>query len=53
MGKPVLAVFEGKGGWWARLSVPGWFMDRGPYPFQWMAKLAFPIQRWTWRGGNY
>lgn len=41
--------------WYARIERPGVidehpaeFMERGPYPFKWMAKLAFPIQRWTW-----
>jgi hypothetical protein len=43
-----LSVFSGKGGWWARLEKPGYMMDHGPYPFRWMAKQAFPIQRWTW-----
>lgn len=41
-------VFTGKGGWWARIEKPGWFMERGPYRYRWMAALAFPIQRWTW-----
>lgn len=41
-------VFEGNGGWWCRIEKPGRFMERGPYPFRWMATLAFPIQRWTW-----
>ncbi len=41
-------VHWGRGGWWARMDKPGWFQERGPYPFYWMASLAFPIQRWTW-----
>jgi len=24
-----------------------WRMDRGPYPFRWMAELEFPIERMT------
>lgn len=50
-----VAVFQGRGGWWARVDRPGVvgkrpaeFMERGPYPFGWMARRAFPIQRWTW-----
>ena len=50
-----VTVFDGRGGWWARIERPGVvddhpaeFMERGPYPFKWMAQLAFPIQRWTW-----
>lgn len=42
-------TFAGNGGWWGRLEKPGWFMERGPYPFRWMAELSFPISRWTWR----
>lgn len=41
-----------RGGWWARLDAPGWFMTRGPYCWRWQAKLAFPIQRWNWHGGG-
>jgi hypothetical protein len=44
----VVQVFLGNGGWWARIDKPGSFMERGPYRFWWVAKLAFPIQRWTW-----
>lgn len=41
-------VTRGRGGWWARMDKVGSFMERGPYPFQWMTQMAFPIQRWTW-----
>ncbi|HEX7960717.1 MAG TPA: hypothetical protein VF493_12410 [Terriglobales bacterium] len=41
-------VFLGHGGWWGRLDAPGLFMERGPYPFRWMAVLSFPVQRWMW-----
>lgn len=47
-------VYSTRAGWWARIENPerpaheGQRMDRGPYFFKWMAKLAFPIQRWTW-----
>lgn len=44
-------VFSGNGGWWASMEREGHYlgrMERGPYPFRWMATLAFPIQRWTW-----
>lgn len=46
--KRTLQVFGGNGGWWCRIDKPGYLMERGPYPFRWMALLAFPIQRWTW-----
>lgn len=45
-------VYQGKGGWWWGRIVGNaypfgnWRMDRGPYPFRWMALLSFPIQRW-------
>lgn len=42
-----ITVSEGNGGWWSRIDKPG-RMDRGPYPYRWMAERAFPIQRWTW-----
>ena len=41
-------VFIGNGGWWCRIEKPGWFMERGPYRFKWMAAMAFPILRWNW-----
>jgi hypothetical protein len=41
-------VFHTSSGWWARIKKHGWFMERGPYRFKWMARMAFPIQRWTW-----
>jgi len=44
-----ITVYAGRGGWWSRLDKPGSFMERGPYRFKWMARLAFPIQRWTWK----
>jgi hypothetical protein len=39
-------------GWWARITgnaypFGAWRMDRGPYPFKWMAQLEFPIERLT------
>lgn len=46
------SVHKGLGGWWAHIeghAAPfgAWRMDRGPYPFRWMAKLAFLIERLT------
>lgn len=46
-----VTVHHGFGGWWAHIEGHGypfgaWRMDSGPYPFKWMAKLAFPIERW-------
>jgi len=40
-------------GWWAHIEANKYpfgncRMDRGPYPFKWMAQMAFPIQRWIW-----
>lgn len=49
------SVYESKfGGWWGHLEghaypLGNWRMDRGPYPFRWMALLSFPIARWTRR----
>lgn len=43
-----LTIRAGNGGWWATIEKPGWRMDRGPYWFKWMARLAFPINRWIW-----
>ena len=39
-------------GWWAHIEghaypFGAWRMDRGPYPFRWMAALEFPIERMT------
>lgn len=39
-------------GWWAKIegeAAPfgAWRMDRGPYPYKWMAQLEFPIERLT------
>lgn len=39
-------------GWWAHIEghaypFGAWRMDRGPYPFRWMAELEFPIERMT------
>jgi hypothetical protein len=39
-------------GWWAHIEghaypLGSWRMDRGPYPFRWMAELEFPIERLT------
>lgn len=48
--RATFGVFGGDGGWWAYLTVPGWYVYRGPYRFRWRALLAFPIARWTWRG---
>jgi hypothetical protein len=50
---PKHSVFPGNGGWWGRLDGTSAFMERGPYPFRWMASLSFPIQRWTWRGTGH
>lgn len=46
------SVHYGRGGWWAHIEghaypFGAWRMDRGPYPFRWMAELAFPIERLT------
>jgi hypothetical protein len=46
------SVYKGRGGWWAHIEgnaypFGAWRMDRGPYPFRWMAELEFPIERWT------
>lgn len=45
-------VFKAPNGWWAHIEghaypFGAWRMDRGPYPFRWMATLEFPIERWT------
>ena len=46
------SVYQGRGGWWAHIEghaypFGAWRMDRGPYPFRWMALLEFPIERLT------
>lgn len=44
-------VYFWKGGWWASMTRTGHYlgrMDRGPFRRRWMAKLAFPIDRWIW-----
>ena len=46
------SVSFGRGGWWAKIEghaypFGAWRMDRGPYPFKWMAELEFPIERLT------
>jgi hypothetical protein len=46
------SVHWGRGGWWAHIEghaypFGAWRMDRGPYPFRWMAELEFPIERLT------
>jgi len=51
------SVSYGKGGWWAHIEghaypLGAWRMDRGPYRFKWMAKLAFPIERLTKDGSR-
>ena len=43
---------DARGWWWAHIEghaypFGAWRMDRGPYPFQWMAELEFPIERLT------
>lgn len=49
-------VYQGLNGWWwANISghaypFGAWRMDRGPYPFKWMAQLEFPIERMTRNG---
>jgi hypothetical protein len=48
----MLETYGCPGAWWAILHRQGWRMDRGPYPIEAMAKLAFPVQRFTWKGGN-
>lgn len=40
------------GGWWAHIEghaypFGAWRMDRGPFPFKWMAQIQFPIERMT------
>lgn len=47
----MLETYGCPGEWGVVLHRKGWRMDRGPYPLEAMAKLAFPIQRFTWRGG--
>lgn len=49
--KRVTVHYYGSNGWWAHIEGHGypfgaWRMDSGPYPFKWMAELAFPIERW-------
>ena len=46
------SVHYGKGGWWAHIEghaypFGAWRMDRGPYPYRWMAEMEFPIERLT------
>lgn len=46
------SVHLGNNGWWAHIEghaypFGAWRMDRGPYPFRWMAELEFPIERMT------
>lgn len=46
------SVHKAYNGWWAHIEgraypFGAWRMDRGPYPFKWMAELEFPIERWT------
>lgn len=46
------SVHRGFGGWWAHIEgtaypFGAWRMDRGPYPFRWMALMEFPIERLT------
>lgn len=51
--KPIVTYSFGPGrGYWAELrTVDGsnYNMHRGPYWFEWMARNAFPIQRWTFK----
>jgi hypothetical protein len=51
-----VTVHRGRGGWWSHIEGHGypfgaWRMDRGPYPFKWMAGLDFPIERWKPKEG--
>ncbi len=52
-GEKYFCVYRGeRGGWWAHIEghaypFGAWRMDRGPYPFRWMAELEFPIERLT------
>ena len=46
------SVHKAFNGWWAHIEGHAypfgrWRMDRGPYPFRWMAELEFPIERLT------
>lgn len=43
-----ITTYRGINGWWARIDKPGSRMDRGPYYFEWMARAAFPFQRFWW-----
>jgi hypothetical protein len=48
----LFSVHRGRWGWWAHIEgnaypFGAWRMDRGPYPFKWMAELEFPIERLT------
>lgn len=51
--KPTVTYSYGVGrGYWATLHFHEYpfgaaRMDRGPYLFEWQARNAFPIQRWT------
>ena len=49
--KRVVTVHHAPNGWWAHIEGHGypfgaWRMDRGPFPFKWMAQIAFPIEMW-------
>ena len=52
-GEKFFCVYKGdRGGWWAHIEgdvypFGPWRMDRGPWPFRWMAALEFPIERLT------
>jgi len=52
IGKQFCVYQDGKGWWRANISghahpFGAWRMDRGPYPFKWMAQMEFPIERLT------
>lgn len=48
----VLEIGGCPGEWRTYLTGHGYRMQAGPFPFFWMAKLAFPIARFTYRGAN-
>lgn len=47
MARNTMTIYRGHGGWWCKLTKKNYFMERGPYRYRWMARMAFPISRWT------
>lgn len=46
----VLEIGGAPGDWFMTLTGHGYRMQSRNYPYRWMAKLAFPILRHTYRG---